>query len=275
MKLKDNPKAYAIMGCAMRVHDALGPGFLESAYGDALEIEFANAGIPFVREDEVRVFYNGQPLKTTYRADFTCYGREFIVELKAVKSITKIEWAQVIHYMRATRVKNAFLINFGRGRIQYETFDLDRLPDISSPDASCAVNAEFDARSASIQRSGSESTTARSFCQNAAGNLTPMIDAPATAPLANLRFACSSPFSIVSSESSKENGFPVNPNLKDVSCSVNAEWKSRRKTIQRSGSESNTARSFSDRLTGNESTTARSFSNRRTGIENNTTRSLI
>ena len=123
--------------------------------------------------------------------------------------------------------------------------------------------------------------TAMAVAAVAAGNLTPMIVAPATAPLANLRFACSSPFSIVSSESSKEDGFPVNPNLKDVSCSVNAEWKSRRKTIQRSGNapkrsggqvaegdreamrkhprESTTARSFSNRLTGNESNTARSF----------------
>ena len=54
MILKDDPKAYAIMGCAMRVHSILGYGFLESAYGDALEIEFKKAGIPYVREDSVR-----------------------------------------------------------------------------------------------------------------------------------------------------------------------------------------------------------------------------
>ena len=48
MKLKDDPMAYAIVGCAMRVHDTLGPGFLESAYGDALEIEFAKSGIPLI-----------------------------------------------------------------------------------------------------------------------------------------------------------------------------------------------------------------------------------
>ena len=53
MILRDNPKAYAIMGCAKRVHAALGFGFLESAYGDALEIEFKKTGIPYVREDQV------------------------------------------------------------------------------------------------------------------------------------------------------------------------------------------------------------------------------
>ena len=128
MILKDDPKAYAIMGCAMRVHGELGFGFLESAYADALEIEFDRAGIPYEREDEVRIYYGGKPLATTYRADFTCFHREYIVELKAIKALSKTEWAQVIHYMRATRIKHALLVNFGRGQLQYDTFDLDRLP---------------------------------------------------------------------------------------------------------------------------------------------------
>ena len=185
MKFKDDPKAYAIMGCAMRVHSTLGPGFLESAYGDALEIEFKNAGIPYVREDEVRIFDGGVPLKTTYRADFTCYGREYIVELKAIRAITKIEWAQVIHYLRATQIKCALLINFGRERIQYDTFDLDHLPTVPGLDgpvpamksqprtASLAtVNAECDTRSPTILRSGSESHTDRSYPADATGKRT-------------------------------------------------------------------------------------------------------
>ena len=128
MILKDDPKAYAIMGCAMRVHSILGYGFLESAYGDALEIEFKKAGIPYVREDSVRIYYDGQPLPTSWRADFTCFDRGYIVELKAIKSITKIEWAQVIHYMRATRIPYALLLNFGRPQLQHDTFDLAKLP---------------------------------------------------------------------------------------------------------------------------------------------------
>ena len=131
MVLKDDPKAYAIMGCAMRVHSILGYGFLESAYGDALEIEFKKAGIPHVREDNVRIYYDGQPLPTNWRADFTCFDRSYIVELKAIKSITKVEWAQVIHYMRATRIPYALLLNFGRPQLQYDTFDLAKLPSRS------------------------------------------------------------------------------------------------------------------------------------------------
>ena len=128
MKLQDNPKAYAIMGCAMRVHKTLGHGFLESAYGDALELEFQKNSIPYVREDEVYVYYEGTRLQTRYRADFTCFDRGYIVELKAMKGLTKIEWAQTIHYLRATRIPYALLINFGRSNIQYETFELANLP---------------------------------------------------------------------------------------------------------------------------------------------------
>ena len=128
MTLKENPEAYAIMGCAMRVHKILGHGFLESAYGDALELEFKKADIPYHREDEVYIYYEGTRLKTRYRADFTCFDRRYIVELKAIKAITKIEWAQVIHYLRATQIPYALLINFGRPEFQYDTFELAKLP---------------------------------------------------------------------------------------------------------------------------------------------------
>ena len=100
-----------------------------------MEIEFAKAGIPYVREDQVRIYYGGTPLPTVWRADFTCFNREFIVELKAIKTITKIEWAQVVHYLRATRIPHALLVNFGRPILQYDTFDLARLPYTPSPGA--------------------------------------------------------------------------------------------------------------------------------------------
>ena len=135
MILRSDQKAYAIVGCAMRVHSTLGYGFLESASGDALEIEFKKNGIPYVREDSVHIYYDGQPLPTNWRADFTCFDRSYIVELKALRSITKIEWAQVIHYMLATRIPYALLLNFGRPQLQYDTFDLDKLPSESVLDA--------------------------------------------------------------------------------------------------------------------------------------------
>ena len=122
MSLKDDPIAYAVVGCAMRVHTVLGNGFLESAYGDALEIEFQKQGIPFVREAEIRVFYDGRPLATRYRADFLCAEGKTIVEIKAIRRLAGIEWAQTMHYLRATEAESAVLINFGTEKLQYDYF---------------------------------------------------------------------------------------------------------------------------------------------------------
>ena len=68
MKLQDNPKAYAIMERALKVHSILKDGFLESAYGDALEIEFKKAAIPYVREDPVRVYHDALELRAVETA---------------------------------------------------------------------------------------------------------------------------------------------------------------------------------------------------------------
>lgn len=143
MTLRDDPKAYAIMGCAMRVHQQLGFGFLESAYGDALEIEFTKAHIPYIREDAVQIFYDGKSLPTNYRADFTCFDRSYLVELKAIKTLTSREWAQVIHYLRATKIPYALLINFGRAKIQYDTFDIENLPSASVLDDGNTTKSEL------------------------------------------------------------------------------------------------------------------------------------
>ena len=125
MSLKDNPHAYAIVGCAMRVHAQLGSGFLEATYGDALEIEFRKHSIPFEREGEIRVYYDGQPLSTRYRADFLCWDGADIVELKAVQAIGKPEQAQVMHYLFASHAETALLLNFGTASLQYDYFERD------------------------------------------------------------------------------------------------------------------------------------------------------
>ena len=65
-------ESYAITGAAMHVYNTLGSGFLESVYQEALAIEFSNRGIPFEREKELKIYYDGHELKQTYRADFVC-----------------------------------------------------------------------------------------------------------------------------------------------------------------------------------------------------------
>ena len=110
----------------MEVHKELGNGFLEGVYQDALEIEFVARGIQFQREHPIPVMYKDKRLGTPYRADFLCF-ESVIVELKAIKILTAIEDAQVIHYLKATGQHRAILLNFGTQRLEYKRLVLNFL----------------------------------------------------------------------------------------------------------------------------------------------------
>ncbi len=123
-KINDNPQisqmntdlkdeqTHAIIGAAMKVHGQLDPGFLEAVYQEALAIESMARSIPFKRELELPVHYKGRVLTCSYRADFICY-ESIIVELKALQSITGVEQAQLLNYLKATEFERGLLLNFG------------------------------------------------------------------------------------------------------------------------------------------------------------------
>ncbi|WDN89392.1 hypothetical protein BuS5_02360 [Desulfosarcina sp. BuS5] len=103
-------RAYKIIGCAMEVHKELECGFLEAVYQEALGREFKVQEIPFKSQPTIQIFYKGQPLNKTYQPDFVCYD-EIIVEIKAISSLSGIEKAQLINYLKATGIKVGLLIN--------------------------------------------------------------------------------------------------------------------------------------------------------------------
>ena len=105
-------EAYRIMGAAFKVYNGLGHGFLEAVYQEALEIEFQKQGIPYEREKELKIQYDGIELKQTYKADFVCFGK-IIVELKAVSALDDAHRSQVYNYLHATGFKLGLLYNFG------------------------------------------------------------------------------------------------------------------------------------------------------------------
>lgn len=105
-------ESYNITGAAMYVYNTLGPGFLEAVYQEALAIEFAKRGIPFQREKELKIYYDGHELKQTYRADFVCYDN-IIVEIKAVGNLDNTHRSQVYNYLKATGCQLGLLYNFG------------------------------------------------------------------------------------------------------------------------------------------------------------------
>jgi GxxExxY protein len=94
---------------------------LEAVYQDALQIEFNQRDILFQREQAVPVLNKGVALGTPYRADFVCHGA-VIVELKAIKALTDVETAQVIHSLKATGFGRALLINFATPRLDSKRF---------------------------------------------------------------------------------------------------------------------------------------------------------
>jgi len=114
-----DPQTYAIIGAAMQVHRELGHGFLEAVYQEALAIEFERRSIPYAREVDLPIYYRDRLLTCAYRADFICYG-SIVVELKAISSITGNEQAQVLNYLRATRLERGLILNFGTLRMQHE-----------------------------------------------------------------------------------------------------------------------------------------------------------
>ena len=100
-----------VIGCAIEVHRVLGPGLLESTYEQCMAYELQQAGISFKIQHPLPVEYKGTRLECGYRVDMLIHDK-LILELKSVEDIKAIHEAQLLTYMKLSRVKIGLLINF-------------------------------------------------------------------------------------------------------------------------------------------------------------------
>jgi len=120
---KDNfpmrEESYKIIGLAMEVHSAIGKGFLEIVYKDALEIEFTDNLIAFEREKPYVIEYKGRFLKRKYNADFVVFGN-LILEVKAQSRIYDEDVKQTINYLACSKLTLGLIINFGEDSLTFK-----------------------------------------------------------------------------------------------------------------------------------------------------------
>ncbi len=106
-----NELSQAIIGAAIEVHRALGPGLLESAYEECLAKELTLRQIPFERQKPLPVEYKGLKLDCGYRLDFVV-AKTVVVEVKAVDALIPVHEAQLLSYLKLGGWKLGLLINF-------------------------------------------------------------------------------------------------------------------------------------------------------------------
>ena len=106
-----------IIGCAFEVHNTLGVGFLEQVYAAALVVELGHEGLQVGREVPYPVEYRGKSVGS-YFADLVVE-RRVLVELKACSALGTAHYAQALNYLRASKIKVALVMNFGRRKLEF------------------------------------------------------------------------------------------------------------------------------------------------------------
>jgi GxxExxY protein len=109
--MTENEIGEAIIGAAMKVHSALGPGLLESAYGLCLAHEIERKGLAVRRQVSIPIRYEGLLIDNGYRIDLLVDSR-VVVELKAIEALLPVHRAQLLSYLRLGDFKLGYLLNF-------------------------------------------------------------------------------------------------------------------------------------------------------------------
>jgi GxxExxY protein len=116
-KIVENEISQLIIGCAIKVHTALGPGLLESAYEECLYYELVKEGLKVEKQKALPLIYEEIKLEVGYRLDLIVEDK-VIVEIKACEGLNDVHLAQVLTYLKLSDVKLGLLINFNVTRVK-------------------------------------------------------------------------------------------------------------------------------------------------------------
>src|SRR5436190_1655521 len=116
--MEDQELTEKMIGCAMKVHSALGPGFLESVYQKALAHELRKAGLKVEYEKPITVHYDGLAVGN-FSAHMLVDDR-VMLELKANQSLAPANEVQLVNYLTATGIEVGLLFNFGAERLEFK-----------------------------------------------------------------------------------------------------------------------------------------------------------
>ncbi len=111
MSLLHGELTSSILHCAYKVHSALGPGLLESAYEECLQYELDKAGLIVIKQKPMPLIYEEKKLDLGYRIDLFVEGK-VIIEIKSVEALNPVHLAQIMTYLKLSKCKVGFLINF-------------------------------------------------------------------------------------------------------------------------------------------------------------------
>ena len=110
--------SYKVVGLAMEVHRKLGYGFIEKVYENSLMVLLRREAIAAEQQLPVRVYFEGEDVGY-YKADIVVDGK-IILEVKAVEGLIDAHRVQALNYLRATDLRLAILLNFGKEKLRYE-----------------------------------------------------------------------------------------------------------------------------------------------------------
>jgi GxxExxY protein len=118
MEIVHKELSYKIIGLAMQVHSRLGIGFLEKVYENALTVLLRREGIKAKQQHSIKVYFEDQ-IVGDYMADIIV-DDSIILEIKALDRISDVHRAQALNYLRATELRLAIILNFGKKKLEYE-----------------------------------------------------------------------------------------------------------------------------------------------------------